>query len=214
MRRSASDERRPQRPDARAGQLLDVPIRAGLILALVFLCYQVFAPFLVLMVWALILAVSQFPLQQLLARRFGGRQGLAATLAAVLGIVLIVVPTATPLSSVGDSVQRVIEDMQSNALQIPPPRASVEAWPIYAITNQLQPKSFAFGGAVSTPSIADLLYLRFTVLTTTGFGDAVPLLRYARGLRVLEQLVGTLFLAILIARLAGVYPPRRQDAVR
>ena len=36
-----------------ASGLLDVLIRAGLILALAMLCYQVFAPFLTLMVWAL-----------------------------------------------------------------------------------------------------------------------------------------------------------------
>ena len=83
---------------------------------------------------------------------------------------------------------------------------------LYAIANHLQPGSFAFGGAVVSPSIGDLLYFSFTVLTSTGFGDAVPVLRYARGLSVLEQLVGALFLAILIARLAGVYPPRREDA--
>ena len=35
------------------GRLLDVAIRAGLILALVFVCYRVFAPFLVLTVWSL-----------------------------------------------------------------------------------------------------------------------------------------------------------------
>lgn len=79
---------------------------------------------------------------------------------------------------------------------------------LYAIANHLQPGSFAFGGAVVSPPIGDLLYFSFTVLTSTGFGDAVPVLRYARGLCVLEQLVGALFLAILIARLAGVYPPR------
>ena len=83
---------------------------------------------------------------------------------------------------------------------------------LYAIANQLQPGSFAFGGAVVSPPIGDLLYFSFTVLTSTGFGDAVPVLRYARGLCVLEQLVGALFLAILIARLAGVYPPRRENA--
>ncbi|HSW19016.1 MAG TPA: ion channel [Ramlibacter sp.] len=83
---------------------------------------------------------------------------------------------------------------------------------LYAIANHVQPGSFAFGGAVVSPPIGDLVYFSFTVLTTTGFGDAVPVLRYARGLCVLEQLVGALFLAILIARLAGVYPPRRQDA--
>ena len=71
---------------------------------------------------------------------------------------------------------------------------------------------FAFGGAVASPLFGDLLYFSFTTLTSTGFGDAVPLLRYVRGLCVLEQLVGALFLAILIARLAGVYPPGRGDA--
>ena len=83
---------------------------------------------------------------------------------------------------------------------------------LYAIADHLQPGSFAFGGATVSPPIGDLLYFSFTVLTSTGFGDAVPVLRYARGLCVLEQLVGALFLAIMIARLAGVYPPRREDA--
>ena len=83
---------------------------------------------------------------------------------------------------------------------------------LYAIANHLQPGSFAFGGSVASPLLGDLLYFSFTTLTSTGFGDAVPLLRYARGLCVLEQLVGALFLAILIARLAGVYPPGREEA--
>ena len=77
---------------------------------------------------------------------------------------------------------------------------------LYAIATHLQPGSFAFGGAIVSPPIGDLLYFSFTVLTRPGFGDAVPVLRYARGLCVLEELVGALFLAILIARLAGVYP--------
>jgi hypothetical protein len=56
----------PSQPDQEleqrlASSLLDVLIRAGLILAMVMLCYQVFAPFLTLMVWALILAVAAVP---------------------------------------------------------------------------------------------------------------------------------------------------------
>ena len=58
----------------------------------------------------------------------------------------------------------------------------------------------------------DFLYFSFTVLTSTGFGDITPLLRQARSLCVVEQLTGTLFLAILIARLAGVYPPAERSA--
>jgi hypothetical protein len=56
---------------------------------------------------------------------------------------------------------------------------------------------------------ADALYLSITVLTSTGFGDVTPLTRAARGLCMIEQIAGALFTAILIARLAGVYPPER-----
>ena len=53
-------------------RLLDVLIHAGLILVLVWLCYQVFSPFLVLMAWAVILAVTLYPLNRALARRLRG----------------------------------------------------------------------------------------------------------------------------------------------
>jgi len=116
--------------ERRSGQLLDVLIRAGLILALALLCYQVFAPFLVLLVWALILAVTLYPLHQAVARRIGGRQGAAATAIAVLGVVLIVGPTAVLMSSMGDSVRQLVTDVHQNTLQIPPPRAGVAEWPL------------------------------------------------------------------------------------
>src|SRR4030095_4071441 len=124
----------PSQPDQELGQrlaspLLDVLIRAGLILAMAILCYQVLSPFLTLMVWALILAVTLYPLHQALASKLGGKQGLATTLLVGVGFVLIVAPTALLLSSLGDSVQQLVHDVQTNTLQIPAPRPRVEAWP-------------------------------------------------------------------------------------
>jgi predicted PurR-regulated permease PerM len=113
-----------------ASSLMDVLIRAGLILAMVMLCYQVFSPFLTLMVWALILAVTIYPLHQALASKIGGKQGLAATLLIVVGVVLIVAPTAMLMSSLGDSMHQLVNDVQNNSLKIPAPRPGVEAWPV------------------------------------------------------------------------------------
>ncbi len=110
--------------------LLDVLIRAGLILALAMLCYQVFAPFLTLMVWALILAVALYPMHQYLAAKIGGKQGLAATIVVLLGVTLIIVPTAVLMSSLGDSVRQLIIDVQENTLEIPAPREAVATWPV------------------------------------------------------------------------------------
>jgi hypothetical protein len=72
---------------------MDVLIRAGLVLALAMLCYRVFAPFLTLTVWALILAVTLYPLHRAIADKLNGRQGVSATLLVLLGIVLLVAPT-------------------------------------------------------------------------------------------------------------------------
>jgi len=77
---------------------------------------------------------------------------------------------------------------------------------MYAMLQQVYPCSFAIAGAPTREAnLADLLYFSFTTFTTTGFGDIVPVLRHAQMLVILEQVTGVLYVAILIARLAGIY---------
>jgi predicted PurR-regulated permease PerM len=125
----------PSKPDAGLEQrlsdrLVDVFIRAGLILVMVILCYEIFAPFRTLMVWALILALTLYPAHQKLAKRMGGKQGHAATVMVLAGIVLIVTPTTVLVNSIGDSVHDLINGVRDNTLQIPPPSQSVAEWPV------------------------------------------------------------------------------------
>jgi predicted PurR-regulated permease PerM len=109
---------------------MDVLIRAGLVFALAALCYRVFSPFLTLMVWGVILAITLYPIQRWLSAKLGGRRVLATTLLTLLGVLLIVVPTAVLMNSLGDSVLRLIDDVQNNTLQIPEPPDSVAQWPV------------------------------------------------------------------------------------
>jgi predicted PurR-regulated permease PerM len=111
-------------------KLLDVLIRAGLVFALTVLCYRIFSPFISLMAWALILAVTLYPAQQKLARKTGGGQGLAATLLVLGGIVLIVVPTAVLLVALGESVHDLVGAVQQDTLRIPAPAPGVAEWPV------------------------------------------------------------------------------------
>src|ERR1700722_714133 len=113
-----------------ARRLLDVLIRATLLLAMALLCYRVLAPFLPLAIWALILAVTVYPLHLRIAAHLGGRSGLAATLLVLLGIAVLVVPIAVLMSSLGDSIRTLIEAVQQNTLQIPAPPESVASWPV------------------------------------------------------------------------------------
>ncbi|WP_298928257.1 AI-2E family transporter [uncultured Ramlibacter sp.] len=114
----------------RRADLMDVLIRAGLILALAVLCFEVFSPFLTLMAWALILAVTLYPMHQKLARKVGGKQGLSATILVLAGCVLLIAPSAALMNSLADSVHTTIEKVQKNEVEIPPPRDSVAEWPL------------------------------------------------------------------------------------
>lgn len=79
---------------------------------------------------------------------------------------------------------------------------------LYAIVGYYVPESYLIVGQPGRLVYSNALYLSITVLTSTGFGDITPLTRQARGVCMVEQITGALFVAILIARLAGVYPPR------
>jgi predicted PurR-regulated permease PerM len=113
-----------------ARRLLDVLIRATILFALALLCYRVLAPFLPLAIWALIFAVTLYPLHLRVTARLGGRSGLAATLLTLLGIAVFIVPIALLMSSLGDSIRTLIEAVQQNTLQIPAPPATVAGWPV------------------------------------------------------------------------------------
>lgn len=111
-------------------KLMDVFIRAGLVFVLAALCYRIFSPFLSLMSWALILAVTLYPAHRKFAPRLGGKQWLAATLIVLAGVVLIVAPTAVLLTSMGDSVHDLVVKVRDNTLEVPEPPASVAGWPV------------------------------------------------------------------------------------
>jgi predicted PurR-regulated permease PerM len=111
-------------------KLLDVLIQAGLIGALVVLCFQIFSPFLTLMLWAVILAVTLYPLHQIITRKLGGRQGWAATVLVLGGILLIVVPIFLLASSLADSIIDFVQGLRDNTLVIPVPPDAVVSWPV------------------------------------------------------------------------------------
>jgi len=110
--------------------LMDVLIRVGLIAFVVVICVRVFAPFVGLVLWALILAVALYPLHQRLANRFGGRQGRAATLLVVAGLLLIGVPSAMLGSSFASHVHDTYTALENDTIEFKQPDPAVAEWPI------------------------------------------------------------------------------------
>jgi predicted PurR-regulated permease PerM len=125
----------PYTPDLELEQrvsrkLLDVFIRAGLVFIVAMVCYRIFSPFIALMAWSTVLAVTLYPAHQKLARRMGGKQGLAATVLVLACILLIGVPTALLMASLGDSLQSLVAHVRGGTLKIPAPSPGVAQWPL------------------------------------------------------------------------------------
>lgn len=83
----------------------------------------------------------------------------------------------------------------------------------YLLHAELTPGSFRFPTAIDSAHALerfDAFYFSFSTLTTAGFGDITPVSKVARTLAVMETVTGTLYLAILISRLVGLYSPPPQ----
>lgn len=85
------------------------------------------------------------------------------------------------------------------------------AW-LFMATQLLEPGAFtpaAADGSQPVRSWVELLFVSGTNFSATGLSDIVPLTPFARMLCVIEQWNGVMYLAIVVARLAGMLKLRR-----
>jgi hypothetical protein len=82
----------------------------------------------------------------------------------------------------------------------------------YTLVDHFYPPSFSVAGKPATLDYYQAIYFSVTALTTTGFGDIAAITKQAQAICIVEQVVGSMFVAILIARLAGVYPPQKRGS--
>jgi hypothetical protein len=79
----------------------------------------------------------------------------------------------------------------------------------YTVIHQLEPGAFTLIPMEARPFFHQFLYFSLTTLTTLGYGDISPLSPFAQIWATLEAIVGTLYIALLVARLVGMYQSQR-----
>ena len=89
---------------------------------------------------------------------------------------------------------------------------TVVAWAfayLYAGAQVVWPGSFGDASGPSHQPWFELLFLSFTTMTSVGLSDIVPLGTHARSFVMVEQVVGVLYVALVVARLVGLTVARR-----
>lgn len=85
--------------------------------------------------------------------------------------------------------------------------AGVAFGQVFEVLEIVQPGSFSGVPQGGHPRELgnSLIYFSLVCLTTIGYGDILPVSELARPLSVLEGVFGTLYLAVMIARLVGLH---------
>lgn len=105
-------------------------LRISILLLVLGWCFFIIKPFLVVVIWAIILAVALFPLYSKWVKKIGVTKKFATVLFTILVAILLLIPSYFILSSVFESTSLTVDQIQNNTLQIPLPDEKVKSWPL------------------------------------------------------------------------------------
>ena len=109
---------------------IEAAIKIAILGTMVFATVRIIQPFIMPVLWGIIIAVAVDPLIAWLAGRLGGRRKTAAVLFSLAVIAALVIPSVLLVTSSIDSVQEVAAKLENDTLKVPPPPAGVKDWPV------------------------------------------------------------------------------------
>ena len=109
---------------------LESSIHVGLAILLAASCLLILYPFLPLLTWGVLIAVSAYPAFKKLQSALGERGTLSAVLFTVVLLAALIVPVILLAETLVDAIQAIATRFKEGSQIIPPPPANVASWPI------------------------------------------------------------------------------------
>lgn len=111
-------------------ELTHIVIQLSVIAFLLVMSYKIASPFLGLILWGLVLAVSLYPLQRKLVNKIGGSEGKSATIIVLAGILLLGIPAVMMGLSAIEYVEKGRTALESGTISVKPPPDAVAGIPV------------------------------------------------------------------------------------
>ena len=110
-------------------KIVDFMIRIGVLVLLFSWCFDILKPFILILIWAVVIAIAIYPIHSLFVKVFRGRKVLAIIFLTLLLLSIIIIPSVLVSYSLYEGVSHFKEIYQSGQPLIPPPGASTKDWP-------------------------------------------------------------------------------------
>jgi predicted PurR-regulated permease PerM len=111
-------------------RIIDISIKLSAMAMIILWCLAIVKPFILITIWAAILAVALYPVHLKLTTILKGNRKIASVVIALVGISLIAVPSINLSYSAIDSAQHVYTGIEEGTLKIPAANESIKEWPV------------------------------------------------------------------------------------
>lgn len=105
-------------------------IRIALIAILAAWCFEIMRPFIVPIIWGIIIAIGLYPGYRRLTRFLQGRRVVSAVVVSVLMLIVLLVPAVLLSGSVVGGAQDLVRAFDEGAIRVPPPPEGVANVPL------------------------------------------------------------------------------------
>jgi len=118
------------RDEAYYTKAITTALRLGFVGLLIILSYLILKPFLVVIMWGIIIAVGIYPLFKKFASILGNREKLASTLITIFALAVLLIPSFLLMESTVSGIQNLAVELERGTFKVPPPSESVAEWPV------------------------------------------------------------------------------------
>jgi predicted PurR-regulated permease PerM len=113
---------------------IDIAIRIGILALLIAWCFQILRPFITLVVWGAIIAISFYPVCMKFSALLGNRIKTASSIMIVVSLLILILPSIKMVGSLVDGMTYLNDQIQSGEFNVPPPPEGIDRWPVIGET--------------------------------------------------------------------------------
>lgn len=109
---------------------IEIAVHLTLIAIIVVWCFNIIKPFISVIIWAAVIAISMWKPFLKMQSMVGGNKKLALALFTILGLAIVIVPSWMFVGSIVDSATQITQSLESGEFKVEPPSESVKEWPV------------------------------------------------------------------------------------
>ncbi len=156
-------------------KIVDLIIRLGVLSLLLIWCYAILKPFILILIWSVVIAIAIFPIHKKFVKIFKGKKSIATLILITLLLSVVIIPSGLILYSLYEGLNYFQEIYAAGKPLIPAPGGNTANWPSIAkpIKDFWQLSSDNLQEVILKYSDQVKEYGSWLLLTLAGLGEGI-----------------------------------------